>query len=84
MHHRKKIQYCGLELWSESVVTLVMIVLYILTQQLAQMDLDFALALKEDWLKYGNVIIGNNVEMVQLLCGSWKFSSTVLGDGCKI
>jgi hypothetical protein len=38
-----KTLYYGLGQWSESVVTLVQIALYILMQLLEQMDLDFAL-----------------------------------------
>jgi hypothetical protein len=38
-----KTLYYGLGQWSENVVTLVQIALYILMQLLEQMDLDFAL-----------------------------------------
>jgi hypothetical protein len=80
----ERIQYCGLELWSESVVTLVMIVLYILMQLLAD---GFGCPCPERGLvkipQIGNVIIGNNVEIGNS-CVEGKFSSTVLGDGCKI
>jgi hypothetical protein len=82
MYHWKKLYY-GLELWS--VVTLVTIALYIPMQLLEQMDLDFAPVLKEVCLpQIGNVIIGNNVEIAPTLVWIGKFSSTVLGDGCKI
>jgi UDP-3-O-[3-hydroxymyristoyl] glucosamine N-acyltransferase len=43
-----RIPYCGLEQWSESVATLVLIVSYILMRLLEQMVLDFALVRKED------------------------------------
>jgi hypothetical protein len=48
----EKTLYYGLGQWSENVVTLVQIALYILMQLLEQMDLDFAPALKEVWSKY--------------------------------
>jgi NDP-sugar pyrophosphorylase family protein len=55
-------------------------------QLLEQMDLDFACP--ESLVKIpqiGNVIIGNNVEIGANSCvDRGKFSSTVLGDGCKI
>jgi UDP-3-O-[3-hydroxymyristoyl] glucosamine N-acyltransferase len=50
------------------------------------MDLDFACP-ERGLVKIpqiGNVIIGNNVEIGANSCVRGKFSSTVLGDGCKI
>jgi UDP-3-O-[3-hydroxymyristoyl] glucosamine N-acyltransferase len=52
------------------------------------MDLDFAPCPERGLVKIpqiGNVIIGNNVEIGANSCvDRGKFSSTVLGDGCKI
>jgi hypothetical protein len=78
--HRDLVWNCN-----ESVAILVITVLYIPMQQLSWW-LWFSSVLKKGLQKIpqiGNVIIGNDVE-IGANCDRGKFSSTVLGDGCKI
>jgi UDP-3-O-[3-hydroxymyristoyl] glucosamine N-acyltransferase len=73
--------------WLESVVILGMIVLFILMRLLVQTALVSDLSTTRGLVKIpqiGNVIIGNGEIGANSCVDRGKFSSTVLGDGCKI